>query len=161
MANNIAFIPIRSGSVGIPNKNIKDFCGKPLIYWTTKAASDCELIDVVFVAVDCDEYEKIIMNFNLPNVYVYRRDFQNAQSNSTTEDVLIEFINKSLYFDQDKIVLMQATNPLIMSYQLNKAILSFQQGNCNSMLSCSEFKRFIWGLDKNNNAYSYNYHPQY
>ena len=44
----IAFIPIRGGSKSIPFKNIKLFCGKPLAYWTIKAASDCCLIDEAY-----------------------------------------------------------------------------------------------------------------
>ena len=34
----IALIPARGGSKGIPRKNIKLFCGKPLIYWSIKVA---------------------------------------------------------------------------------------------------------------------------
>ena len=42
---NIAFIPVRAGSKSIPLKNIKEINGKPLVYWTTKAANDAnELI---------------------------------------------------------------------------------------------------------------------
>ena len=144
MSHNIAFIPIRSGSVDIPNKNIKDFCGKPLIYWMTKAASDCESICEVHVAVDCDKYEKIINDFNLPNVRVYRRDFENAQSNSTTEDVLLEFVNKSFYLDDDKIVLIQATSPLTSSSDLTDALHELEDTHSDSMLSAVVFKRFFW-----------------
>ena len=36
----IAFIPVRGGSKSIPLKNIRDFCGKPLVYWTIRAAVD-------------------------------------------------------------------------------------------------------------------------
>ena len=144
MANNIAFIPIRSGSLGISNKNIKDFCGKPLVYWVTKAASDCELIGDVYVAVDCDEYEKIIRDFNLPNVFIFRRDFRNAQSNSTTEQVLLEFTNKLFYVVQDRIVLLQATSPLTTSQDLTNALNEFDSSHCDSMLSVVTFKRFFW-----------------
>ena len=37
----IAFIPVRGGSKSIPLKNIKHFCGKPLVYWTVKALENC------------------------------------------------------------------------------------------------------------------------
>ena len=144
MANNIAFIPIRSGSLGISNKNIKDFCGKPLVYWVTKAASDCELIGDVYVAVDCDEYEKIIRDFNLPNVFIFRRDFRTAQSNSTTEQVLLEFTNKLFYVVKDRIVLLQATSPLTTSQDLTNALNEFDSSHCDSMLSVVTFKRFFW-----------------
>ena len=47
---NVAFIPVRGGSKSIPLKNIKPICGKPLVYWTVKAACSCQYIDKVYVA---------------------------------------------------------------------------------------------------------------
>ena len=48
----IAFIPARGGSKGIPNKNIKQFCGQPLISHSIKFALNCNLIDEVIVSSD-------------------------------------------------------------------------------------------------------------
>ena len=45
----IAFIPARGGSKSIPEKNIKSFCGKPLIYWNLKELQKSE-VDKVIVA---------------------------------------------------------------------------------------------------------------
>nr|MCR5430233.1 acylneuraminate cytidylyltransferase [Eubacterium sp.] len=45
---NVAFIPVRGGSKSIPLKNIKDICGKPLVYWCMKAACGCDAIDKVY-----------------------------------------------------------------------------------------------------------------
>ena len=47
---NVAFIPVRGGSKSIPLKNIKPICGKPLVYWTVKAACGSKYIDRVYVA---------------------------------------------------------------------------------------------------------------
>ena len=46
---NIAFIPVRAGSKSIPLKNIKIINGKPLVYWTAKAANDAKCIDKVII----------------------------------------------------------------------------------------------------------------
>ena len=46
----IALIPARGGSKGIPRKNIKLFCGKPLIYWSIKVALENKFIDRVIVS---------------------------------------------------------------------------------------------------------------
>ena len=45
MEKIVAFIPARSGSKSIPNKNIKFFAGKPLIHWVINAALDCIYFD--------------------------------------------------------------------------------------------------------------------
>jgi pseudaminic acid cytidylyltransferase len=49
---NIAIIPARGGSKRIPRKNIKDFCGKPMIAWSIEAAKDSNLFDHIFVSTD-------------------------------------------------------------------------------------------------------------
>ena len=49
---NVAFIPVRGGSKSIPLKNIREIAGRPLVYWTAKAANDCRDIDRVYICTD-------------------------------------------------------------------------------------------------------------
>jgi N-acylneuraminate cytidylyltransferase len=49
---NIAIIPARGGSKRIPHKNIKDFCGKPIIAWSIEAAQNSKLFDRIIVSSD-------------------------------------------------------------------------------------------------------------
>lgn len=51
----VAVIPARGGSKRIPRKNIKDFCGKPMIAWAIKAALESKLFDLVVVSTDDEE----------------------------------------------------------------------------------------------------------
>ena len=51
----VAVIPARGGSKRIPRKNIKLFCGKPIIVWSIDAALNCEAIDKVVVSTDDPE----------------------------------------------------------------------------------------------------------
>ena len=48
----VAFVPVRGGSKSIPLKNIKYFCGKPLVYWVIKAAVDSIKFSEIIVATD-------------------------------------------------------------------------------------------------------------
>ena len=48
----IAFIPVRGGSKSIPFKNIKPFCGKPLVCWNIEALEQCDEVDEIIVATD-------------------------------------------------------------------------------------------------------------
>ncbi|MDG2013198.1 MAG: pseudaminic acid cytidylyltransferase [Pirellulaceae bacterium] len=50
---NIAIIPARGGSKRIPRKNLRDFCGKPIIAWSIEAAVTSGLFDQVIVSTDC------------------------------------------------------------------------------------------------------------
>ena len=49
MCKIIAFIPVRGGSKSIPLKNIKPFCGKPLVCWNIEALENCKLVDKIIV----------------------------------------------------------------------------------------------------------------
>ena len=62
---NIAFIPVRGGSKSIPLKNIKPICGKPLVYWTVRAACGCKYIEKVYVATDSDEIKGTVERFKI------------------------------------------------------------------------------------------------
>lgn len=52
--NTIAIIPARGGSKRIPGKNIKPFCGKPMITWSIEAARTAAIFDAIFVSTDDD-----------------------------------------------------------------------------------------------------------
>jgi len=56
---NIAVIPARGGSKRIPRKNIKEFCGKPMIAWTIELAKNSGLFDRVIVSTDDKEIATI------------------------------------------------------------------------------------------------------
>ena len=53
--NNLAIIPARAGSKRIPNKNIKYFCGTPLVTWSIKQALHTKSIDLTIVTSDSDQ----------------------------------------------------------------------------------------------------------
>jgi len=55
----IAYIPARSGSKGIPKKNIRPLCGKPLMGWMIEAALKTGLFDRVMVSTDTEEFAEV------------------------------------------------------------------------------------------------------
>jgi YrbI family 3-deoxy-D-manno-octulosonate 8-phosphate phosphatase len=150
---NIAFIPVRCGSKSIPFKNIKVFCGKPLVYWNLKSLQDSKSIDIVYVATDCEEIESIVNNFSFSKVVTYNRDNKNATDKSSTESVMIEFINKNNFKDNDLFLLVQATSPLTQASDFDKAIQTLIKDKKDSLLTCVRTKRFFW--DANNAPINY------
>lgn len=150
---NIAFIPVRCGSKSIPFKNIKFFCGKPLVYWNLEALQNSNNIDEIFVATDCDEIKEIVNNFSFSKVKVYERDNKNAGDTASTESVMLEFINKNNFKDNDLFLLVQATSPLTQTKDFDNAIKKLHDDNADSLLTCIRTKRFIW----NDNGTTLNY----
>ena len=59
MNNITVFIPTRVGSKGIPEKNIKEFAGKPLVVHSIEYALNCNQIDEVVVSTDDDKIAEI------------------------------------------------------------------------------------------------------
>jgi len=145
MSNVIAFIPARAGSKSIPNKNIKSFCGKPLIYWNLLALQDAD-VDEIVVATDCVKTKEAVNSFNFSKVKIYDRKRENAQDSSSTESVMLEYIEASNLSDTDIFVLVQATSPFTQSGHFNEGLKLFE--NHDTVLSCCESKRFSWRKGK-------------
>ncbi|WP_066408024.1 acylneuraminate cytidylyltransferase [Aliarcobacter skirrowii] len=152
---NIAFIPVRCGSKSIIFKNIKEFCGKPLVYWNLEALEKSSNIDEIFVATDCEEIKNVVNSFNFSKVKIYDRDKENASDTASTESVMLEFINKQNFKDSDLFFLVQATSPLTQTKDFDKALETLKNENADSLLTCIRTKRFFW--DNNANPINYDF----
>jgi len=157
---NIAFIPARCGSKSIKFKNVKLFCNKPLIYWNIKALSDSSLIDEIVVATDCEEIKEIVNSFTFSKVRVYDRNKLNSKDESSTESVIIEFLNKESYKNDDNFLLVQATSPLTETKDFDKALLKIKKEKADSLLTCVRAKRFLWNDNGSPINYEYNNRPR-
>ena len=141
---NIAFIPARGGSKSIPLKNIKELNGRPLIYWTAKAANDAECIDKVVIATDSAEIKNTAESFNFSKLEVYERDPENARDDSSTESVMVEYISKSNLAAEDYFFLIQATSPMLKSEHIGGMFKSFLESGADSMFTGVLEKQFHW-----------------
>jgi len=157
---NVAFIPIRCGSKSIPFKNVKDFCGKPLIYWNLKSLSNSHNIDTIYVATDCSKIKNIVNSFNFSKVEVYDRDEENASDTASTESVILEFINRKNFSDTDLFFLVQATSPLNQSEDFDNALLKLKEEKSDSLLTCTREKIFTWNENGTPINYNYNNRPR-
>ena len=151
---NVAFIPVRGGSKSIPMKNIKPLMGKPLVYWTAKAASDCKYIDAVYVATDSEEIKDTIDSLNINKVTVVSRSAETATDTASTESAMLEF---AANFDFDNIALVQATSPLLQGVDLDNGFNKFFEYGVDSVLSVVKQKRFIWKVNEYGYAEPVNY----
>ena len=154
----IAFIPARGGSKSIPGKNIKDFCGRPLIYWNLFALEKSELIDEVVVATDSENIFKKVKEFNFSKVKLYKRSPENAQDHSTSEAIMLEYINYAKLSSTDTFMLVQATSPFTRTEDFNNGLNLMS--TYDTVFSCAKIKRFIWNKDGNPLNYDHNNRPR-
>lgn len=144
MKKNLAFIPVRAGSKSIPDKNIKSFCGKPLLFWVLNELENCSIIDEIIVATDSINIKNISLSFNFTKLSVFDRKKKNALDYSSTESVMLEYLKYRKLNNSDMFFLVQATSPFTKSIDFESAFRLMISSNSDSLLSCAIFKRFIW-----------------
>ncbi|MBN1182303.1 MAG: acylneuraminate cytidylyltransferase [Bacteroidales bacterium] len=143
----VAFIPVRGGSKSIPLKNIKAFCGMPLIYWNLKALTDCSQVDSIIVATDSNKIRQTVNGFSMSKVQIYDRSDENAQDHSSTESVMLEYIENANLSNDSVFMLVQATSPLTRKEDFEKALKKYDELVDHSILSVVKSMRFYWNED--------------
>lgn len=157
---NIAFVPVRAGSKSIPLKNIKEFCGKPLVYWVVNALQQSKNIDVIYVATDGEQIKQAVLDFGFSKVKVYDRNAENAVDTASTESVMLEFLNKKNFDDKDLFILVQATSPLTQTKDFDGALEKYINDGADSLLTGVRNKRFFWNEDGTPVNYDYMKRPR-
>lgn len=155
-----AFIPVRGGSKSIPLKNIKDFCGKPLVYWNVCALQNCSAVDKIVVATDSFQIKENVIAFNFSKVEVYDRKPENAVDTASTESVMLEYIEAANLSGENVFMLVQATSPLTRTEDFEGGISLYASGKFDSVLTCVRNKRFFWNEDGTSKNYDYKNRPR-
>lgn len=129
MSKCIAIITARGGSKRIPRKNIKDFCGKPIISYSILAALNANIFDEVMVSTDDIEIQRIAESYGA-HVPFLRSD-QTSNDYSTSVDVIKEVIGeyKRRGSQFDYICCIYPTAPFIHSDNLKKAYDILKKNN--------------------------------
>lgn len=124
----IAIITARGGSKRIPCKNIKDFCGKPIITYPILAAIESGLFDEVMVSTDDGEIAAVAKKAGASVPFF--RSAQNSGDYATTNDVLTEvlsrYVEKGIIYDA--VCCLYPTAPFITSDLLKQAYRLLEQG---------------------------------
>ena len=113
-------------------------------------------IDKVIVATDSEDIKKVVNSFELKKVQVYDRDEKNAQDTSSTESVMLEYIEKSDLTSDDYFFLIQATSPLLETKHIEQMFEKLIQTNANSIFSAVREKQFHW-IETENGVQPINY----
>ena len=153
-------IPLRSGSKGIKNKNVKHLNGKPLACYAINSAIKSKIFEKVIVATDSVNYINILKRYSRNKKIIYfERNKKNATAKSPTENVIFEILNSTTFIGKkDLIMLIQATSPLIKPKYIIDARKYFLKKKFDSLFSAFSFQKFIWTNKKNlNYPINYNY----
>ena len=119
---NIAIITARGGSKRIPHKNIKEFCGKPIIEYSIEAAKQAGIFDTVMVSTDDNKIAEIAKNAGAEVPFM--RSEETSNDYATTADVLMEVLEK--YKERgiryENACCIYPTAPFVTGYKLRQAM---------------------------------------
>ena len=140
---NIAIIPARSGSKGLPDKNILMFCGKPLLAWSIEAALQSKMFDEVMVSTDSEKYKAIAEEYGA-HVPFLRCEI-NSNDKASSWDAMREVIAKyeSLGMTFDTFCMLQPTSPLRKAENIVEAYKVFVENDADSVVALCPLEHSI------------------
>jgi CMP-N,N'-diacetyllegionaminic acid synthase len=154
MPKVFAIIPARSGSKGVPDKNIKLLAGHSLMEWSVKTCLKSELIDQVYVSTDSQTYAEKAISYGAKTPFLRPKEISGDKS--TDFEFMLQAIN---WFKQhgcapEYIVHIRPTTPLRNPKLIDDAIKLFTSKKCYTALrsvhemSESAYKSFEISEDK-------------
>lgn len=132
----VVIIPARGGSKGIPNKNLKELLGKPLIAYSIECAFNSKYVDKVIVSTDSPEIASISKKYGAEVPFL--RPSELATDSSPVIDTFIytiERLEKEEGIDINQFIVLQPTSPLRNTKDLDEAIELFMDKDADSVVS--------------------------
>jgi CMP-N,N'-diacetyllegionaminic acid synthase len=142
----LAIVPARGGSKGVPRKNIRLLCGKPLIYYSIKAGLESKYVDRVVVSTEDSEIAEVAKKYNAE---VIKRPLDLAKDDSRaffTYKHILNFLKNHDEYYPDIIVILQPTSPLRIVEDVDIAVDLFMNNDCDSVIGVVEDNEVYWSF---------------
>jgi len=144
MIRILCIIPARSGSKGLPHKNIKDYRGKPLLAWSIEQAQLCQYEMKILVSTDSKEYADIAIKYGAEAPFL--RPSEISGDLSTDYECMkhsVEWLKQNQQYYPDIVLQLRPTSPLRNVEDINNAIGLFLENreNYDSLRSVIEFEK--------------------
>jgi YrbI family 3-deoxy-D-manno-octulosonate 8-phosphate phosphatase len=139
----VSILPARGGSKGIPRKNLKKLCGRPLIAYSITQSRLSRYVDQTIVSTEDSEVAEVSKEYGAK---VLLRPNELATDLTPTEPVLINVLEQlsEENIRPDYVVLLQPTSPIRRPNDIDYAIETLIDGSGDSLLSVRENNSFFW-----------------
>lgn len=139
MKSNIAIITARGGSKRIPKKNIRDFCGRPIIAYAIQAAIDAGIYDTVMVSTDSEEIAQIAKQYGAEVPFL--RSEKTADDYAITADVLMEVLENynKMGEEYDFMTCIYPTAPFVTAEKLKQAMEMLKREKASMVMPVTAF----------------------
>ena len=137
--SSIAIITARGGSKRIPRKNIKAFCGRPIIAYSVEAALQSRLFDEVMVSTDDEEIAAVAKQYGATVPFL--RSVKTSDDFATTADVLHEVLAEYKKCGQkfDWMCCIYPTAPFVTADKLRKSFQKLRDEKANALIPVVKF----------------------
>ena len=147
--NLLAVITARGGSKGVPRKNIRELCGKPLIAWTIEAAQKSNYIDRLIVSTEDEEIADISRSYGADVPFI--RPAELAMDDTPGIEPVLHALDLLPEFDQ--ILLLQPTSPLRTAEDIDGIVQMCREQQAPAAVSICESSKhpnwmFTCGVDE-------------
>ncbi len=153
----VAIIPARGGSKRIPNKNIIDFFGKPLIAYTIEAALKTNLFDKVIVSTDSPEIARISKKFGADVPFLREKHNDDYSAISQVTSYVLEELYNKYQIKYETVIQLMANCPIRSHVDISMSYKNFISNKANFQISCFKFGYMNpwWALKKDNTEFKF------
>lgn len=134
----VTVITARSGSKGLPDKNIRQLCGKPMLAYSIEAAIISGVSDFILVSTDSPQYAQIARAYGA--LVPFMRSSVASSDTASSWDVLKEVVAHLSDIGErfDAVLLLQPTSPLRSAADIQEAVSLFVEKKANAVVSVCE-----------------------
>ncbi len=139
MGKRLAIITARGGSKRIPRKNIKEFCGKPMMAYSIQAALDSGVFDSVMVSTEDEEIAETARAWGAQVPFF--RSQETAGDFATTNDVLLEVLDRYALRGEafDTACCVYPTAPFVTAQKLREALRRLEESRADTLIAVTPF----------------------
>ena len=134
----ICLIPARIGSKRIKEKNILNFYGKPLIYYSINNAIKSKIFDKIYVSTDSKKIKKIVEIYNAEVPYLRPKTLSNDEA---IDNKVINFHLKKVKEKITYLCYLYPTSPMLRPKDLVNSFNFFKKKKINYLLSVKKFEK--------------------
>jgi N-acylneuraminate cytidylyltransferase len=138
MTRLITLVPMKGHSERVPNKNLREFNGRPLCHWILNTLSHTPAIDEVVVNTDSERIAEEAQTFE---VTILTRPDRLRGDHVSMNEIILHDVDQT---DGDLYLQTHCTNPLLCSETISEAVSTFEEHDCDSLFSVTPLQTRLW-----------------
>lgn len=143
----LCIIPARSGSKGIPRKNLVEISGKPLLAWSLAAAEAANGVDRIIVSTDSDEIAGVAREWGAEVPYIRPKSLAEDDVHAVHVVLhVLDFLEKEESYKPAGVMMLLPTSPLRLSSDINNVIDLFYRKQASSVVSVVDLGKYMTNL---------------